>query len=1062
MIKLRALGTGEIHTPVATITPSQQMVFAAALYLILERGSPVSRDRLAGLLWPNVPSRLRAHRLRQTLLQLKKLGVGVDADRTRIILSTVDVLTDLDSLAGRDVRLGGSFEMLAGYEPHFSASFSDWLDSKKRTAHNAATGFLLRAVEIAKRRADWQTVEELSSKCLELDSLNESAILARAEAAAMRGCKRQAVLILDEFLTDVGDTGSDLRIPAEVLRRRIIERIPEESIRAKDQLPFIGREKEAELLSRKLAQVRLESGGVILITGEPGIGKSRLSAEFGRLALLGGTEVRQTACRPTDMERPLSLFVGLVPQLRELPGALGCAPETLALLKRLTDFEPTPNLNSRPTDSQALFGSVRTALFDLLDSLADEQPILLLVDDVQWLDEPSARLLAQMSEWAETERVLFLLTARPGTNRFIEVFDQNKLLTISLPPLSDSDASDVIHSLSEQRGEILDHEFEEWCLAVAEGNPFFLQELARQWLETRRKYEAPSSVVKVLEARVSRLSGEAFQVLQTAAILSDLATLNRVQSVLGFQPHQLIAAVEELVGSAMLRPAEEALAAADGQIQPRHELLSAVATGKLSALSLSFLHRRSADVLGAEITDDNKDTGLLWACANHSLLAGDKERALSYSISCAEHMLALGLAKESSDAFERSLSFCTRDEQRLSVLRRLAFSLQTDAKWDASQEILAKCVMLNARINSHAARHNEYELLLLEARYYSSLEYTRLLEDFKPCVESDDATPSHRVRAGIKALKLATDIGSMELIRSFYQHLAPILESDGVPKEDSLEFEIVFRTLASESDIPLEDFRRFLAAGNPDFLEYFQRLITSVSSCTISGRYTEGLTFVGEAIAFAKSRNLPGYVAQAQLAAVQLHVAAGQYEAADSTLRIMREGFSAPHYARLREEPYYMEARISLEKGDPVHCQFALSKISPVSGHYSPSRRAYFFALQVGLALLQGESKEVLLPLVGDLNEAHQRSRSLGLQDFETYYLYKGLMALGKPLEASEVVEQYARVYRHCKWPLTTRLEALLKPLDADRPRANRPRYPSGFRARSVRTDAKQTQQRGG
>lgn len=71
MIVLRALGTAEIDTGVTTLTPSQEIVFAAALYLILERGKRVSRARLASLLWPRVAEKARAHRLRQTILQLK-------------------------------------------------------------------------------------------------------------------------------------------------------------------------------------------------------------------------------------------------------------------------------------------------------------------------------------------------------------------------------------------------------------------------------------------------------------------------------------------------------------------------------------------------------------------------------------------------------------------------------------------------------------------------------------------------------------------------------------------------------------------------------------------------------------------------------------------------------------------------------------------------------------------------------------------------------------------------------------------------------------------------------
>src|SRR6266516_5105191 len=98
MIVLRALGTAEIETEVTTLTPSQEIVFAAALYLILERGKRVSRAALASLLWPQVPEKSRAHRLRQTILQLKKLGLTVRADRTGLFLSHEAAQPDIADL----------------------------------------------------------------------------------------------------------------------------------------------------------------------------------------------------------------------------------------------------------------------------------------------------------------------------------------------------------------------------------------------------------------------------------------------------------------------------------------------------------------------------------------------------------------------------------------------------------------------------------------------------------------------------------------------------------------------------------------------------------------------------------------------------------------------------------------------------------------------------------------------------------------------------------------------------------------------------------------------------
>ena len=87
VIVLRALGTAEIETPVTTLTPSQEIVFAAALYLILD-GKRVSRAQLASLLWPRVLEKRRAHRLRQTIFQLRRVGFDVAADRDSLRCSS--------------------------------------------------------------------------------------------------------------------------------------------------------------------------------------------------------------------------------------------------------------------------------------------------------------------------------------------------------------------------------------------------------------------------------------------------------------------------------------------------------------------------------------------------------------------------------------------------------------------------------------------------------------------------------------------------------------------------------------------------------------------------------------------------------------------------------------------------------------------------------------------------------------------------------------------------------------------------------------------------------------
>src|SRR5947207_778755 len=134
MIALRALGKAEIVTPTDKLTPSQEIVFAAALYLFLERTKAVKRADLAEALWPGIADSARQHRLRQTLLELKRAGIPLDANRDTVALPANSRESDLDVLfihGAGDIDSVESLQFLPGYAPTFSRVFSDWLDFKR-------------------------------------------------------------------------------------------------------------------------------------------------------------------------------------------------------------------------------------------------------------------------------------------------------------------------------------------------------------------------------------------------------------------------------------------------------------------------------------------------------------------------------------------------------------------------------------------------------------------------------------------------------------------------------------------------------------------------------------------------------------------------------------------------------------------------------------------------------------------------------------------------------------------------------------------------------------------
>ena len=268
MITLHALGNAEIETSVTTITPSQEIVFAAALYLILERGHRVSRTRLTALLWPRAAEKVGAHRLRQTILQLKKLGIIVQADRNSLQLLQHDAGTDLNSLFAADASPASespSVEFLPGYAPRCSEAFREWVDAQREDAHAVVTKQLVTEMNTARTKGDWQTCDRFARQCLKLDPFNESAVLVQAEASAMRGAKTQAIQIIDRYLVEVGSDNPNLRLSASVLRKRITDRIPERAPITVRECAFVGRDHETATLTLELLAARHGRGA-----SEPG------------------------------------------------------------------------------------------------------------------------------------------------------------------------------------------------------------------------------------------------------------------------------------------------------------------------------------------------------------------------------------------------------------------------------------------------------------------------------------------------------------------------------------------------------------------------------------------------------------------------------------------------------------------------------------------------------------------------------------------------------------------------------------------------------------------------
>lgn len=1035
MIVLRALGTAEIDTGVTTLTPSQEIVFAAALYLILERGKRVSRARLASLLWPRVPEKARAHRLRQTILQLKKLGIMVKADRDNVQLSQFDARSDVDDLSGPDlapVLRQDSLEFLPGYSPRLSEPFRDWVDSQRDQIHTVATRRLVEALASARQQGDWVTYERLALRSQKLDPLNETAVLAHAEVTAMSGRKREAIAILDRYLEEFGSANDHLLArPATLLRKRIMEKIPERSVQATQECGFVGRTIQMETVNQKLSDARRGKGGGCLVIGEAGIGKTRLAFEIAKLAELDGIIVERAVCRRPDLDRPLSVFVDLVPRLRELRGALGCSPETLGLLKRLTEFDATSPDAASHSDSTAVYARVCRALFDLFDAIADEQCVLLVLDDVQWLDPASTELLAGMIPWANSKKLFFFLNQRAGPNAFGLQMSVIDLPILVLSPLPDSSARTLLTTIINDESGKSNEELISRLVTFGEGNPFFLQELGKHWLESGGRQEFPPSIAAVIDDRLSHLSVEALQVLQACAVLGVNATIERVERLLEYKSHRLLSAVQELSICSMLQADGEASTYAPERISIRHDLIATAALKRVAKTPLAFLHRRAGTVLQQDTLGSGTPTALLWACALHWRQAGDRERSFSAARACAEHLLEVGLPLDSAQAFERALEYCVTDDQRLVILSRLAVARQMHGDWEQSKKVLQKLRLMRATAAPNANRHDDAEFALFDATWRASLDNSSLLSDLLECINSQEASAPHRVACGLLSLKVASHLNEIRVVEEVYQTLVPLAASLNDPSRVRAEIDLIFHSTCGDIDKLSSVAKAFLdAVGSETNPLTFSRAIGNAATAyRLAGEKEEAETLFRKALDYSLAHGLASSATFACYSLVRLYLAGEDIARAREALDRSETFTDLGEDIHLISDRNYLWARVFLEEGNieaaSSHYTITLAETNP---NQSINRRTSVLALGIMVGISKGLSVDGLRPLVADLESMHMLNRASGWQDFEALALFSGLRACGDGEKGHRLLVEYATIHRRERGRLPRRINALLYP----------------------------------
>jgi DNA-binding CsgD family transcriptional regulator/tetratricopeptide (TPR) repeat protein len=435
---------------------------------------------------------------------------------------------------------------------------------------------------------------------------------------------------------------------------------------------LIGRDAALSAALHALGRARAGHGSALLISGEAGIGKSRLARDLARRAREDGFIILQGACFETDRAHPYAPILDLVRVLSATSAGLAAhyfasaADELVTLFPELRsvfpDATPAQDANDPEDERRRLFHSFAEAI----RTLARVQPLLLVIEDVHWSDDATLDLMRHLARGIESERVTLVLTYRsdevgPRLARLLADFDRARCAAdIPLQPLGVGQVSAMLQAIFGSQP-TFEAAFVSALHERTEGNPFFVEEMlkglvvAGDLVQTDGRWSArplehvrvPRTATEAVGRRLAGLSEPAREVASVAAVTGRRFDFSILQELTRQDERALLGLVRELV-DAQLVVEESADCFAF-----RHALTREAMCARLLARERVALHRAIAAAVERrfdESTHDLDDT-----LAYHAFEAGEWLAARRFALRAASHASTLCAPREALQHLERAV-----------------------------------------------------------------------------------------------------------------------------------------------------------------------------------------------------------------------------------------------------------------------------------------------------------------------------------------------------------------------------------------------------------------------
>jgi DNA-binding SARP family transcriptional activator/predicted ATPase len=663
-------------------------------YLIVHRSEQASRDAIAFMFWPDDDeTRARANLRRHVALILHALPNGtaqqpILADNRSIRWNPLYPCTiDIAEFEQLSAAATGAADATALYRGDLlPAAYDEWILPERERLRSMHSANLERLTERYAAAGDYARAIATTRALLTHDPWREDAVRTLLSLRHAAGDRAGALQEYEAFAERLRRDLDVAPMPETVSRYESIQRstdpsVPERPASALERstvpatMPFVGRGEELLRLRQMWVRAMRGFGGVAVVSGEAGIGKSRLTAELGAtVAAQGGAVVGGAATFPEAMpyqaviealRSSLPSIASLAVDATWLAAAADVLPDLRdgdAALPRLPALEP-----ERQRDR--LF----EAVWRCFESLARVRPLLLVFEDIHWAGPATIDLLAYIARRTRNHPILVLVTCRDDeadTAHPLRVLRHalrrsGAFASIPLGGITATDVAVVLAAVLAGPGETAG--FARRAHDLCCGNPFFLAEIVRDCLAAPAVLEPvlPHSLAASIESRVAALSPEAQSLAGIAAVVGRAFTVEIIAAAAGASEGTAERCMDALLDARLIH-ASSGDVTRGGDFVFSHDLIRAQLYERIPESMRRRLHRRIGTVLETLYASERE--ALAGDLARHFDQGQDAEKAAAAYLAAARQALRLYADGEAMRALSRAAELTGDPEVRFDAV----------------------------------------------------------------------------------------------------------------------------------------------------------------------------------------------------------------------------------------------------------------------------------------------------------------------------------------------------------------------------------------------------------